>query len=87
MCCGNAGFAFGSFGAGAAPAVVLALLGFARIECRSAALGTRAAAAGRASQAFDVPTRSHKELFFDTGALAFRMLFCRFMDHFFELIE
>jgi hypothetical protein len=63
MCRGNAGFAFGCFWSCAAPAVVLALLGFAKLEHRSAALYTRATAFGCAAQALDFPTRCQKLTF------------------------
>jgi hypothetical protein len=52
------------------------------LQGRFATLPFRARGTGRAPQAFDVPTRSHKELLFDTGALAFRLFFRRFMAHF-----
>jgi hypothetical protein len=51
----NASFALCCFRAGAAPTVVLTLLGFARLKCRSPALDTRATAFGCAAQALDFP--------------------------------
>jgi hypothetical protein len=53
---GNASFAFGCFRAGAAASVVLALLGFARLKCRSATLETGANAVGGATEALDYST-------------------------------
>jgi hypothetical protein len=57
---GNTCFAFGCFGSRTSRAVVLALLGFARLKCRSTALDTRATAFGCAAQALDFSTSSHK---------------------------
>ena len=52
----NAGFALGCFGPCAAPAVVLALLGFARLQRGSTALDTSATAMGSTTETLDSPT-------------------------------
>jgi hypothetical protein len=61
----NPGFTFGCFGAGAAPTVVLALLGFARLKRRSTALDTRATTVCCAAQALYFPTSCQKEPHFN----------------------
>lgn len=53
----NACFAFGCFRAGAAPTVELAFLRFARLDRRTPALETSAAAVGGTTKALDFSVR------------------------------
>jgi hypothetical protein len=56
----NASFSYSCFRTGAAPAVVLALLCFAKLESRSTTLDTRATALGCAAEALNFSARIQK---------------------------